>query len=488
MPNGDLPEHAHLVGIKGSGMSALAELYHKSGVAVTGSDTGEVFYTDAVLKSLGISYNEAFDASNLPEQCDLLVYSAAYDPDTHPEILAARERGLPISSYTEALGRYSASRPSVGISGVHGKTTTTALAGTLIDALGLAGSVLAGSAVSDFGGTSVLYRGQDFFVAETCEYRRNFLDFRPSVVVITNVEADHLDYFADGEDVADAFVEYGSLLPEGGTVIYCGEDPGARDVARRLAAARRDLRFIGYRRDGREAAEGGPGEEVRIIAEESEPGRLHFGIEGIEAAFALTVPGRHNILNATAAVIAVGVIAGMRLETDWRRFIRERGQLVAAALLSFSGSRRRSEVIGEARGVLIMDDYGHHPTEIEATLEGLREFYQPRRLIVDFMAHTFTRTARLLDSFAVSFDAADLVVINEIYASAREVFDGTIGGADLAAAIGAAHPGVVYRGSHQEAAEYLYNLVEPGDLVLTLGAGDNWRIGRQLLKQLQEEK
>lgn len=490
MPRTELPGHAHLVGIKGSGMSALAELYTKSGVSVTGSDTSETFYTDAVLESLGIPYVEGFKAGNLPDPCDLLVYSAAYDPETHPEILEACERGIPVMSYTEALGRYSDSRPSVGISGVHGKTTTTALTGTLVDALGLSGSVLVGSAVSDFGGTSVLYRGDDFFVAETCEYRRHFLDFRPSAVVITNVEADHLDYFTDGADVENAFVEYGSLLPPGGTVIYCAEDPGAGSVASRLAAARGDLVFLGYRREGfgGPIAGGSRGEEVRIIASRSEPGRLHFGIEGIDAAFAITVPGVHNLLNATAAILAVGVIAAGRLDTDWRSFVNDRREMVAGGLLSYSGSRRRSEIVGEARGVRVMDDYGHHPTEIETTLRGLKEFYRPKRLIVDFMSHTYTRTARLLDRFATSFEAADLVVINEIYASAREHFDGTIGGEDLARAIGGHHGSVVYRGDHEQAAEYLYGVVKQGDLVLTLGAGDNWRVGKLLLERLQEDE
>jgi UDP-N-acetylmuramate--alanine ligase len=470
-------------------MAALAELYYRSGVGVTGSDTTETFYTDQVLKEVGIPYSEGFAPENIPEGCDLLVYSAAYDPDTHPEILAAREREIPIMVYTEALGRFSRGRVSVGISGVHGKTTTTAIAGTLVDSLGLEASVLAGSAVSDFGGTSVLFRGEQFFVAETCEYRRHFLDFDPSLVVMTNVEADHLDYFKDGEDVGLAFLEYLRKLPEGGTVIYCAEDPGAFSVAELIAVEREDLHLIGYRREGalRPLPGGRHGEEVRIIAERTEPGRIHFGVDDIDAAFALTIPGTHNVLNATAAIIAVSVAAALRFGGTWRGFAQSRREAIAEALLSFSGSRRRSELIGEARGIRVMDDYGHHPTEIITTLRGLREFYEPDRLIVDFMSHTYTRTSRLLHSFAAAFGEADIVLINEIYASAREQFDGSISGEDLANAIRHNHPEVVYRATHREAADYLVEILREGDLLLTLGAGDNWQIGREVLRRLREE-
>ncbi|MFW6250649.1 MAG: UDP-N-acetylmuramate--L-alanine ligase, partial [Alkalispirochaetaceae bacterium] len=488
MPPAPLPRQAHFVGIKGTGMSALAELYHRSGVSVTGSDTTETFYTDQVLREIGISYSEGFDPENIPEGCDLLVYSAAYDPETHPEIVAARKRGVPVLVYTEALGRYSRGRVSVGVSGVHGKTTTTAMAGTLVDALGLGASVLAGSAVTDFGGTSVLFRGEEFFVAETCEYRRHFLDFDPSIVVVTNVEADHLDYFRDGEDVELAFLEYLRKLPPEGTVIYCADDPGALSVAERIAAERDDLHLFGYRREGsfRPLPGGARTEEVRIIAERSEPGRIHFGIEGIEAAFALTIPGTHNVLNATAAVVATCTAAAIRYGGTWRSFAHSRREAIAEGLLSFSGSRRRSETIGEAKGIRVMDDYGHHPTEIVTTLRGLREFYDPERLIVDFMSHTYTRTFRLLDEFASSFGEADIVVINEIYASAREQFDGSIGGEELANAIRRNHLAVVYRGSHEQAVEYLLGILREGDLLLTLGAGDNWQIGREVLRRLQE--
>ena len=399
-----------------------------------------------MLQRLGIPYREGFDERNLGPDVQLVVHSAAYSRADHVELRAALRRGLPVLSYPEALGCLSAAADAAGIAGTHGKTTTTALAGVLLDALELPATVLAGSEVLDFGGRSTLLRGERYFVAETCEYRRHFLNFRPRRVVITNVEADHLDYFRDLADVLAAFVSYAQLLPPQGALIYCADDPGARSVAERLRTERSELRFLPYG----ETAEG----PFRVYDLASADGRTTFRLEGFVGEFMLRRPGRHLALNAAGALaLAADLLAGEK---------RGLGDLERArpALAGFRGSRRRSEVVGEAGSVLFIDDYAHHPTEIRTTLAGLKSFYPGRRLVVDFMPHTFSRTRALLPEFAECFAAADEVILHRVYASAREQDNG--------AGCGRRHP--VPRGGRPA----------PGGALLRGAAGGGGRAVRQL--------
>ena len=462
----------HLVGIKGTGMTALAELLHARGACITGSDTAEKFYTDAILDKRGISYTEGFAAENVPSRASVVVFSPAYDPAVHPEISEAVRRAIPTLSYTEALGEFSADRFSCGIAGVHGKTTTAAMLGSVVNSAELDGAVLVGSGVPVFGGGSVLICGDSFFAAETCEYRRHFLSFHPSIVVVTNVEADHLDYYRDYADVRDAFVEYAERLPSGGRLIACEDDAGARDVLARVASSRPDIRIIRY---GFSAS--GP---YRIANEALVDGAWSFTLGDDRDPYTLRVPGRHNLLNAAAAVAAAEEIVTAVCPASRPGFARD----VRAGLEAYTGTRRRSEVIGCVDGITILDDYGHHPTEIAATLGGIKEFYAPKRLIVDFMAHTYTRTARMLAQFAEAFSAADVVVLHKIYASARETFTGSISGRDLADAVRPNVPRLEYFEEPLDAAEFVCRLLEPGDVFVTMGAGDNWRLGRAVLERL----
>ena len=454
----------YFVGIKGTGMAALAELFHKLGARVSGSDTRDRFYTDDILRELGIPFHEGFEASQVPAGARLVIYSAAYRADTHPELLRAAELGLPLITYTEALGYYSGFMPSAGVAGVHGKTTTAAMAGTLVRELGLPGSVLAGSAVGNFDGRSTWSGGGEFFIAETCEYRRHFLSFHPRWTVLTSVEADHLDYFADYADILSAFVEYGRRIEKGGALIYCADDPGAREAAEAVGRGRRgDLRFFPY---GRTAD--GP---YRIVRTEPGSGSTVFRLEGIGRDFETRIPGFHSVLNASAAVALVRTIAsdlglgGRTRESEEEALVR--------GVASFRGSKRRSEILGEARGILFMDDYAHHPTALRTTLAGLREFHPDRRILADFMAHTYSRTSALLEDFASSFGSADLVILHKIYASARESNTMGISGRDLFEAVRRHHPRVEYFEEPADAAEYLRGELRDKDLFITLGANNN---------------
>lgn len=476
LPAGLAGVHIYMVGIKGTGMAALAEILNDSGAAVTGSDVHEQFYTDELLRRSNIRYAEGFDGANLPDRIDLVIHSAAWDPASHPELLEARRRGVPMLTYTAALGELSQRSFSVGIAGVHGKTTTTALVACAVRGLGLPGTVLAGSALPDAGGRATLVQGHDFFVAETCEYRRHFLSFAPSVALITSVEPDHLDYFSGMEDIISAFVEFGAKLASGGVLIYCADDPGAVSVAQRLAALRPDVRFAPYGLSARGAG--------RVTAVRAAEETLAFAAGGTELT--LRIPGRHNALNAAGAFLVCRELVRSLPGASLSEAELEAG--VRRAFAAFRGTRRRSEVVGEQSGILVLDDYGHHPTAIRTTLAGYREFYPGRRIILSFMSHTYSRTVALLDDFARALAEADMLVLHDIYASAREANPGGVDGEVLAVAVHRYSDRVHYVPGVLAALPLVERLVRPGDLFVTMGAGDNWRLGPALIERLADRE
>jgi len=473
-----LNRRIHMVGIKGTGMAALAEILKARGSRVSGSDVEEEFYTDAILRSQGIPFTGGFSPENVPEDAELVIHSAAYGRDSHPELLRARERGIPLLEYTEALGELSRGIPALGIAGVHGKTTTTALAGSLVQACELPGTVLAGSGVTGFGNRSTLILGNAFFAAETCEYRRHFLRFHPDLIILTSVEPDHLDYFRDYRDILSAFVEYILRLPPGGVLIFCADEPGAVEAAGKAASARPDIRMVPY---GRKAEGAGRITEIR-----QEPGKTLFRLAGGEEEYTLRIPGEHTVLNAAAALLAVQELI-LRLKGEISP--ADRAALVRGTE-AFAGSRRRSEILGEAGGILFMDDYAHHPSAVETTLKGFREFFPHRRLVVDFMSHTYSRTRGLFDRFCSSFDGADAVILHKIYPSAREAepTDGEgITGKTLYERVAARKKEVYYFHEPEQALDFCLEYLKPGDLFLTMGAGNNWVLGKKLLERKRTE-
>jgi UDP-N-acetylmuramate--alanine ligase len=468
--------HFYFIGIKGTGMTALAELYTAKGAILSGSDVDETFYTDQILATLPVKVHGGFSRENVirTEKIDFAVRSSAWNDD-HIEVKAIRERDIPLFDYTEALGALSNLYHSTGITGVHGKTTTTGLTGTLLKTLNFPASILVGSGVSSFDGRSTWMGGDTYFVAETCEYKRHFLDFHPERIVLTSVEPDHLDYFKGYLDILSAFMEYIELLPEGGELIYCADDKGAVEAAQRSSLDRPDLVLIPY---GESAS--GP---FQIISSRQGKGENGFTLAGWDREFILPLPGKHLQLNGAAALAATISL------------LKQEGQDVNSAVLDklvegmacFKGSKRRSEVVGEADGIIIMDDYGHHPTAIDMTLKGLRKFYPDRRLIVDFMSHTYSRTAALLAKFASSFSAADTVILHKIYASAREKYDGTVRGQTLFEETKKHHNQVFFFEEHRDSLPFLKDYLREGDLFVTMGAGDNWQTGLELLQILKDK-
>ena len=469
-------KHFFLVGIKGTGLSAFAELLLHSGAVVSGSDTPEKFYTDQVLASLGIPYVEHFSKDNIPQDTYCVIYSAAYSQDTNPDLSEAGRRGIPMLEYTEALGAFSSAFDAGGIAGVHGKTTTTAITGTLLKALDAPAAVLAGSAVSNFGGHSTIVNGSRYFVAETCEYKRHFMHFCPRRMIITSIEPDHLDFYPTYQDIFKAFVDYAMLLPEGGELIYCADDKGCCELKHIICEKRPDIVLIPY---GNSASG-----DFKITSNYIKDGSNCFKVSGFDREFVLHIPGRHIALDAVAALaMAVCILK------SWKGSVTDSDlDRIEAGFKAFCGSKRRSEIVGKAAGIVFMDDYGHHPTAIRLTLEGIRNFYPGRRIIMDFMSHTYSRTEGLLEEFASCMGSADEVILNDIYASAREKNTKSDLNQRFFKALCAHHPNAKYFNRPLDAFDYLAGHLKEGDVFVTMGAGDNWVLSKKLYEYFEAKK
>lgn len=498
MSNIKLPEdfkgvHFHFVGIKGTGMVALVEILNARGAIITGSDVSERFYTDEILDKIGLKALP-FASENITDSVQFVIYSSAYSPEKNPDLMEAKKRGLPMLLYSEALGAVSETAYSSGVCGVHGKTTTTGLVGTLLKELDLPSQVLAGSIIASFGNSCTMNSDslkkaresgeKTYFVAETCEYQRHFMAFSPKKIILTSVESDHQDYYPTYEDIRNAFVDYICKLPENGQLIYCADDAGAVETAKIAAKKRADIKLIPY---GEKA-----GGDYQLCFGEVKNGKQYFSLNG-SGEYKICVPGEHNVRNASAAIALVTEIL-----KDAGKSPLDYSEKLRAGLEKFAGGKRRSEIVGRAKNklgqdVIFIDDYGHHPTAIKTTLEGFRKFYKNHKIIVDFMSHTYTRTQALLEEFASSFSSADKVIINKIYGSARENAEAaSVTGEILAEHAKKYHPDVTYAKEFDEAAKIgLAMLEEPsgekyaeGYIFVTMGAGDNWKVGKQILESL----
>ncbi|MCR5401809.1 MAG: UDP-N-acetylmuramate--L-alanine ligase [Treponema sp.] len=522
MENKKLPEdlrgiHIHFVGIKGTGMAALVEILFHNGAVITGSDVEERFYTDEIIEKLGLKALP-FSEKNITDQIQYVVYSSAYKLDKNPDLIEAVKRGIPCLLYTEALGSYSSRSYSCGICGVHGKTSTTGLTGTILKELDLPGQVLAGSIINSFGNTctytSPLIKDQkksekNIFVAETCEYQRHFMSFCPQKIILTSVESDHQDYYPTYQDIRDAFVDYICKLPQGGSLIYCADDKGAVETASLAAKKRPDICLIPY---GQKAILGNPEAlsakkccnlafgkvekeknnfSVKIISREENGEK-----EELSADFFLKVPGRHEVLDAAAALCL-----SWELLIQYGKNPCDYIEKIRTGLSNFSGGKRRSEIVGRAfnkngKSVVFIDDYGHHPTAIKTTLSGYREFYRGRKIIVDFMSHTYSRTQSLLEEFASSFEGSDQIILHKIYSSAREnAADFSINGRTLFERTKEHFENVSYFEEILDAKDYALSLLNQeldsekypdGYLFVTMGAGDNWKLGKALLEEMYD--
>lgn len=485
--------HIHFVGIKGTGMAALVEILHRRGAVITGSDVSERFYTDEIIEKLGLKALP-FSKKNITDKVQYVVYSSAYKLDQNPDLIAASEKNIPCLLYTQALGSYSERSYSAGICGVHGKTSTTGLTGTILKELDLPVQVLAGSVINSFG-NNCTYTSPDcdtaertYFVAETCEYQRHFMSFCPQKIILTSVEPDHQDYYPTYEDIRNAFVDYICKLPENGQLIYCADDKGAVETAEIAHHKRPDIQLIPY---GENAA-GDYHLEFGKVEDEKNKFKINLFKD---CELYLSVPGKHEVLDAVAAT----AMACELLMTDGKN-PSDYKENIKKGLAAFSGGKRRSEIIGKAftndgTSVVVIDDYGHHPTAVQTTLNGFRDFYKGRKIIVDFMSHTYSRTQALLKEFASSFGAADMVILHKIYSSAREnPADFEITGNTLFEETKKHHSCVNYFAEILDAKNFVLSELNnsldkskypDGLLFVTMGAGNNWILGQEILKELK---
>ncbi|MCF6186990.1 MAG: UDP-N-acetylmuramate--L-alanine ligase [Desulfobulbaceae bacterium] len=446
----------HFVGVGGIGMSGIAELLLNLGYQVSGSDLRDSEITRK-LTALGGSIYASHDAQWV-DGADVVVTSSAISPD-NPEVLAAREAHIPVIQRAEMLAELMRlAKYGIAVAGSHGKTSTTSLVATILAEARLDPTIVVGGKVDSLGGNAKLGCG-DFLVAEADESDGSFLKLSPVIEVVTNIDLEHLDYYRDIEHIKDVFLQFIEILPFYGVAILCFDD---ENIARLLPKIQR--RIITY----------GLSEQADLYATRIES-------HGMETSFdvrfrdrelgriKLNRPGRHTIYNSLAAI-------GVALELDIEF------PVIARALATFDGVQRRLQIKGERDGVLVVDDYGHHPTEIRATLDAVREGWPERRLVVAFQPHRYTRTQALFDQFQTAFHRADLLILTDIYAASEQPIEGVTSEHLLAAIKSHGQRNVHYVPTVEELPAALAPMLQEGDLLLTLGAGNIVRAGEQLLK------
>ena len=451
-------QRVHIVGIGGIGLSAIARVLLARGVQVSGSDQTASSMTDELAR-LGARISIGHRAENLGDVDLVLVTSAA--PEDNPEIVQARRRKFRIVKRYNFFPELTMGKTTIAVAGTHGKTTTTGMIAMILANAGLDPDAVIGGIIPELGGNARAGQGK-YFVIEADEYDRAFLGLRPAIAVVTSIEMDHPDIYRDVDEVASAFRKFMRLVPREGIVIGWGD---AERVARELkqVAGTRVVRY-GFNvdndwraRDVVPNAQGGSDFVIWRGGEEIRDWRLE-------------IPGTHNVLNALAAVVVADAV-GVDLE------------IVRATLKDFRGAARRFEIKGEFRGVTVVDDYAHHPTEIRATLAAARMRYPNRNIWAVFQPHTFTRTKALLEEFANAFADADHVIVTEIYA-ARECDNRGVSGAHIVNRM--THRDARFIASLDTTAEFLIDRLNTSDVLITLGAGDVNRVGERIARERGE--
>jgi UDP-N-acetylmuramate--alanine ligase len=457
--------HVHLVGIGGIGLSAIARVLKGWGYRVSGSDRQPTALTKA-LDAEGITTYAGHRAEQV-RGADLVVISSAV-PEDNPEVVEARRLGIPVVKREPFLGELTAGKITIAVAGTHGKTTTSAMIAWILLQAGMDPTFIVGGVLQNLG-TNARAGDGAHFVIEADEYDRTFLGLKPNVAVITILEHDHPDCYPTFDEMRAAFAEFAGRLVAGGLLIVCGDDEQARQLqaiagseGRRVETYGLDARWDWWAK-GAEALYSTLGNHATFEIR-------HRG--GQRGTCALQVPGQHNVLNALAA-LAASTEVGVDLA------------VAASALTRFRGTERRFEVKGQVDGVVVVDDYAHHPTEIRATLAAARIKYPGRPIWAVFQPHTYSRTAALMDDFAAALREADRVLVTSIYA-ARETDTLGLSGADVVARMGDAD--ATYVETLDDAVATLLQRVRPGDVVITLGAGDGYLIGEQLLDRLKSEE
>ena len=452
------PQHVHFVGIGGIGMSGIAEVLVNLGYQVSGSDA-RLSPTTERLTRLGARVVEGHAPENIAG-AKAVVVSSAIDPQ-NPEVREARRLQVPVIPRGEMLAELMRLKFGIAVAGSHGKTTTTSMVAAILSQAGKDPTVVVGGRVGIMGGSNARVGHSDFLVVESDESDGSFLKLAPILAVVTNIDREHLDHYQTLEAVRLAFTDFVNKVPFYGAAILCLDDDNVQQILPLITR-----RTITY----------GTTAQVDLAVSDVSLGhfssefRLRFRERDL-GVFQLLVPGAHNVLNAAAA-------AGVGLELDVPP------DVIRAGLASFSGVDRRFQLRGEAAGVTVIDDYGHHPTEIRATLEAARQCKFTRVLVL-FQPHRYTRTQLLMDDFGRAFHRADAVYVLDIYAASESPIAGVTADAMVARIRGFGHRSVHYAGTIERGVEEIAADARPGDLVLTLGAGSVWQAGEKLLDKLR---
>ncbi|GAB4407883.1 MAG: UDP-N-acetylmuramate--L-alanine ligase [Thermodesulfovibrionales bacterium] len=460
----------HFVGIGGIGMSGIAEVLHNLGYEVTGSDMRE---SDTIsrLRALGIKVFIGHRPENIDDAHVVVVSSAV--PMENLEVAAAMQRSIPVIPRAEMLAELGRLKYGILVAGAHGKTTTTSLIATILSYGGIDPTVVIGGRLRATGSNARLGQGE-FIVAEADESDGSFLKLSPTIAVVTNIDREHMDFFRSMDSLKDAFVSFINKVPFYGLAILCIENPSVREI---LPLIHR--KYITY----------GFSEDADIYASSIKREFLSSSFDVIQRGrdighFSIPIPGIHNILNSLASIAV-----GLELKMDVER--------IKEALKGFSGIQRRFEFKGEVRGVSVFDDYGHHPAEIRATLRAAKESLRcmqnnstgkSGRLIVLFQPHRYSRTRDLLHEFAASFADADILYLTDIYPAGEKPIDGVSSEAILKDIREKGHGDVTYVSDRNILVDKIISRMRPGDMFFTLGAGDVWKTGDEILKKMQDEK
>jgi UDP-N-acetylmuramate--alanine ligase len=454
-------QHVHFVGIGGIGMSGIAEVLANLGFRVTGSDLKRSAVTERLGK-LGLEIREGHSAENVGD-AHVVVRSAAVRDD-NPELLEARSRSIPVIPRAEMLAELMRLKPySVAVAGSHGKTTTTSMVAAVLGQSELDPTVVVGGVVGAFGSNARLGKS-DLLVVEADESDRSFLMLTPTFAIVTNIDREHMDHYSDMEDVRDCFKNFVNKVPFYGAAILCLDDPNVQAV---IPHVKRRRVTYGLSAQADVSAHG--------IGFDKAYGSTFTVWRGSEPLgdVTLRVPGLHNVYNALAAIAV-----GFELEVPFER--------IASALGAFTNADRRFQFKGEAAGITVVDDYGHHPTEIKATLAAAKIGSAGQRIVVLFQPHRYSRTHDLMEEFARSFNNADALFVTDIYAASEDPIEGVTAEALTEAIKRYGHKNANYIGSLDGAAKAIQEYLRRGDLVITLGAGGVYRAGEQLLGLLNE--
>jgi len=451
--------HIHMVGIGGIGMSGMAEILIHRGYKVTGSD-GALSDTTRRLEELGATVFEGHAADQI-EGADVVVYTSAVKAEENEETRAALDQRIPTIKRAEMLAELMKMKYGVGVAGTHGKTTTTTMIGLVTQQGNYDPTIMVGGKVHSFDKTNAVVGKGDVIVVEADEFDRTFLRLTPSIAIITNIEAEHLDIYDDLEDVKQAFIDYANKVPFYGSVIVCLDDPNVRSILPDL-----ERRIISYGLT--------PQATVRATDLQMNEFNSTFTVllEGEKlGVITLKAPGEHNVKNALAAVAT-----GLELNIDFK--------LIKEGLETFEGVYRRFQ-LKYNNGVMVIDDYAHHPTEVQATLQAANAGWPDRRVVAVFQPHLYSRTQELYKEFGLSFFDAEVMVVTDVYPSREKPIEGVTGKliADTASTYG--HRNVVYVEDKNKVSDKLKEIIRPGDIIITMGAGDIYKSGDRFVEEIE---